>query len=162
MGMVPTGPWQLPEIIDAKVDYGVVPMPAFGGDPVTICGPDTWMVFDNGDAKVAAATEFVRWLTQPEQDAVWDVKAGSLPLREATAAQPVWKDHVKGVEGLQTFVDVLEDARVRPVIQSYPQVSEAIGQAIAACCSATGRRRTALEQAVDGGQRGAAGRLTPG
>ena len=31
MGMVPTGPWQLPDFIDAKIDYGVVPLPTFGG-----------------------------------------------------------------------------------------------------------------------------------
>ena len=73
----------------------------------------------------------MRWLTQPEQDVFWDVKAGSLPLREATAALPVWTGPRQGVEGLQTFVDVLEEARVRPVIEAYPQVSEAIGKAIA-------------------------------
>src|SRR5215217_202140 len=131
MGMVPTGPWQLPEIIENKVDYGVVPMPTYDGQPVTISGPDTWMIFDNGDAKVKAAEEFVRWLTQPEQDAVWDVKAGSLPLRKSSSEQAVWTDHVKEVEGLDTFVEVLENARVRPVIEAYPEVSEAFGKAIA-------------------------------
>src|SRR4051812_6315537 len=44
MAMVPTGPWQLPEITEQKVDYGVVQMPSFNGKPVTISGPDTWMV----------------------------------------------------------------------------------------------------------------------
>ena len=151
MGMVPTGPWQLPDIIDGKVDYGVVPMPVFEGEPVTISGPDTWMVFDNGEAKAKAATEFVRWLTQPEQDVFWDVEAGSLPLRASTAEQPAWQDHVKGVEGLQTFVDVLEEARVRPVIQSYPQVSEAIGQAITAVLLGQAAPAEALEQAVAAG-----------
>ena len=151
MGMVPTGPWQLPEIIDNKVDYGVVPMPTFGGEPVTISGPDTWMVFDNGDDRAAAAKEFVRWLTQPEQDAVWDVKAGSLPLRASSAEQPVWTDHVKEVEGLQTFVDVLENARVRPVIQQYPQVSEAMGKAIASVLLGQASPDEALQSAVDGG-----------
>ncbi len=151
MGMVPTGPWLLPDVRAAKVDYGVVPMPVFDGDPVTISGPDTWMVFDNGDAKVAAATEFVRWFTQPEQDVFWDVEAGSLPLREATAALPAWQDHVKGVDGLQTFVDVLEEARVRPVIENYPQVSEAIGQAIAAVLLGDEQPADALEQAVAAG-----------
>ena len=151
MGMVPTGPWELPEIIPAKVDYGVVPMPVFDGEPVTISGPDTWMVFDNGDAEVAAATEFLRWLTQPEQDVFWDVEAGSLPLRAATAEQPAWQDHVREVDGLQTFVDVLDDARVRPVIESYPQVSEAIGQAITAVLLGDKAPAEALEQAVSAG-----------
>ena len=126
-------------------------MPVFDGDPVTISGPDTWMVFDNGDAKVAAATEFVRWFTQPEQDVFWDVEAGSLPLRQATADLPAWQDHVKELEGLQTFVDVLEEARVRPVIENYPQVSEAIGQAITSVLLGDKQPAEALEQAVSAG-----------
>lgn len=151
MGMVPTGPWQLPEIIENKVDYGVVPMPTYDGQPVTISGPDTWMIFDNGDAKVKAAEEFVRWLTQPEQDAVWDVKAGSLPLRKSSSEQAVWTDHVKEVEGLDTFVEVLENARVRPVIEAYPKVSEAFGKAIASVLLGQADAAKAQQSAVDGG-----------
>jgi multiple sugar transport system substrate-binding protein len=151
MGMVPTGPWQLPDIIDAKLDYGVAPMPTFGGEPVTISGPDAWMLFDNGDARSQAAIEFVRWLTQPEQDATWDVEAGSLPLRASTAEQPVWTDHVKEVEGLQTFVDALEVARVRPVIESYPKISEAVGQAVAGVLLGQQAPPAALDRAVSGG-----------
>jgi multiple sugar transport system substrate-binding protein len=151
MGMVPTGPWQLPDIIDAKLDYGVAPMPTFGGEEVTISGPDAWMLFDNGDARSQAAIEFVRWLTQPEQDATWDVEAGSLPLRASTAEQAVWQDHVKEIEGLQTFVDVLEDARVRPTIESYPQVSEAVGQAVAGVLLGQKSPAEALDGAVSGG-----------
>ena len=151
MGMVPTGPWQLPDIIDAKLDYGVAPMPTFGGDEVTISGPDAWMLFDNGDARSQAAIEFVRWLTQPEQDAFWDVEAGSLPLRASTAEQPVWQEHVKEIEGLQTFVDVLEHARVRPTIETYPKLSEAVGQAVAGVLLGQKAPQEALDQAVSGG-----------
>jgi multiple sugar transport system substrate-binding protein len=153
MGMVPTGPWELPDIIDSKVDYGVAPMPTFGGDPVTISGPDAWMLFDNGDARAHAAIEFVRWLTQPENDAYWDVKAGSLPLRKSTAAQPEWQDHVKRIEGLQTFVDVLADARVRPTIEAYPKVSEAVGNALAAVLLGQKSPQEALDAAVGDGNK---------
>lgn len=62
MAMVATGPWQLPDVITAKVDYGVVPLPTYSGRPVTISGPDTWTVFDNGSARSRAAVEFVRWM----------------------------------------------------------------------------------------------------
>ena len=55
MAMVATGPWQLPDIMDAEVDYDVVPLPSYSGRPVTISGPDTWTVFDNGSARSRAA-----------------------------------------------------------------------------------------------------------
>jgi multiple sugar transport system substrate-binding protein len=153
MGMVPTGPWELPDIIQSKVDYGVVPMPTFDGKPVTISGPDTWMLFDNGDARAKAAQEFVQWLTQPTQDARWDVDAGSLPLRRSTAAQSVWKDHVAKLPGLGTFVDALGVARVRPVIKAYPKISEALGQSIAGTLLGQQAPAAALQKAVDGGNK---------
>ena len=92
MGMVPTGPWQLPDFIDNKTDYGVVPLPTFSGNNVTIAGPDTWTVFDNGQARVAAAVTFLTYLTEAAQDVQWASQAGSLPLRSSTA-------RVAGVEG---------------------------------------------------------------
>jgi multiple sugar transport system substrate-binding protein len=153
MGMVPTGPWELPQIMEAKVDYGVVPMPTFNGKPVTIAGPDTWMLFDNGDDRARAAQEFVQWLTAPTQDARWDVAAGSLPLRRSTAQQDVWTQHVAKIEGLSTFVDALGNARVRPVVQSYPKISEALGQSITGALLGQKSPSDALEQAVNGGNK---------
>ena len=50
MAMVANGPWQLSDITQAKVDYQGVPLPPFGNDPVTMSGPFTWTVFDNGEA----------------------------------------------------------------------------------------------------------------
>jgi multiple sugar transport system substrate-binding protein len=146
MGMVPTGPWELPQIMEAKVDYGVVPMPTF-------TGPDTWMLFDNGDDRARAAQEFVQWLTAPTQDARWDVAAGSLPLRRSTAQQDVWTQHVAKIEGLSTFVDALGNARVRPVVQSYPKISEALGQSITGALLGQQSPSDALNKAVEGGNK---------
>jgi multiple sugar transport system substrate-binding protein len=153
MGMVPTGPWELPDILRAKIDYGVVPMPTYDGSPVTISGPDAWMLFDNGSARSAAAIEFAKWLSQPAQDAVWDIDAGSLPLRHSSAEQAVWKRHAAKVAGVQDFVAVLDDARVRPVIKAYPKMSEALGQAIAGVLLGQQSPEEALDAAVAGGNK---------
>lgn len=130
MAMVATGPWQLPDVITAKVDYGVVPLPTYSGRPVTISGPDTWTVFDNGSARSRAAVEFVRWMIRPAQDARWDLAAGSLPLGSATARRPEWREHARTTTGLGVFTDTLDSARVRPVHAAYPQISQALGEAI--------------------------------
>lgn len=150
MAMLPTGPWQLPETVGAGIDYGVAPLPSYTGEPTTISGPDTWMLFDNGEARARAATEFAKWLTLPEQDAQWDVGAGSLPLRTTTAAQPVWRRHTAEMEGLDTFVAALEDARVRPTIQAYPKLSEAVGSGIVEVLLGSADPQAALDTAVSG------------
>ncbi len=130
MGMVPTGPWQLPDFIDNKTDYGVVPLPTFSGNNVTIAGPDTWTVFDNGQARVAAAVTFLTYLTEAGQDVQWASQAGSLPLRNSTSQSPEWKAHVAKTVGLSVFSEALTYARTRPTIRTYPRISQPMGQAI--------------------------------
>jgi multiple sugar transport system substrate-binding protein len=151
MAMVPTGPWQLPEITEAKIDYGVVPMPSFTGKPTTISGPDTWMVLDNGEARKKAAIEFVKWLGQPAQDAVWDQKAGSLPLRKKTLEEPQWKTALSDTPGLDVFVNELANARVRPALRAYPKLSQAMGQSIASVLLGKASPQDALQRAVQAG-----------
>ncbi|WP_405071471.1 ABC transporter substrate-binding protein [Kribbella sp. NBC_01510] len=149
MAMVATGPWQLPELIDNHLDYGVVPLPSYSGKPVTISGPDTWTVFDNGKAKVQAATEFVKWMADPAQDIQWDMEGGSLPITKATAELPQWKKHSTETNGLDVFVKALDSAKVRPTITTYPQISQNLGQAIAAVLLGKQSPGDAIKQAVD-------------
>ncbi|MEV7463944.1 ABC transporter substrate-binding protein [Streptomyces rubiginosohelvolus] len=130
MGMVPTGPWQLPDITAAKLDYHVVPLPTFDGEPVTISGPDTWTVFDNGAGRAEAARTFVTWFTQPAQDSRWDTGAGSLPLSRGSEDTPAWREHATKTPGMPVFTTALASARVRPVHPAYPTVSKSLGQAI--------------------------------
>ncbi|WSY16911.1 extracellular solute-binding protein (plasmid) [Embleya sp. NBC_00896] len=126
-GQTDTGPWQIPDITQAQIEYHVVPLPSYSGRPMTICGPDTWTVFDNGGARVRAARTFVSWLAQPDQDVEWDMQVGSLPL---SRARPEWRSHAAETAGLDVFTRALETARVRPAHPAYPQISMALGEAI--------------------------------
>jgi multiple sugar transport system substrate-binding protein len=149
MAMVATGPWQLPDILDAEVDYDVVPLPSYSGRPVTISGPDTWTVFDNGSARSRAAVEFVQWMMRPEQDARWDIRAGSLPLGSATERRPQWRKHSQQTTGLTVFTDALDSARVRPVHAAYPQISQALGEAIVSVLLGRDSPAKALRRCAD-------------
>jgi multiple sugar transport system substrate-binding protein len=148
MGMVPTGPWQLPDFIDNNTDYGVVPLPTFTGNNVTIAGPDTWTVFDNGSAKIAAAVKFLTFLTEGAQDVQWASQAGSLPLRNSTAESAEWKSHVSKTNGLDVFSNALQYARTRPTIRAYPKISQPLGQAIVKMLLDKGTPQDALNEVV--------------
>ncbi|MFG1685946.1 extracellular solute-binding protein [Nonomuraea sp. NPDC049269] len=149
MGMVVTGPWQLPDILSAKIDYEVVPLPSFSGRPMTISGPDTWTMFDNGEARVRAARTFLTWLMQPAQDVRWDVEAGSMPLSRPTQQLPAWKKQEADTPGLPVFVKSLETARVRPTHPAYPQISQALGQAVVAVLLGKSTPAEALRECAD-------------
>ena len=82
VGMIITGPWQLYDLVQAKTPYGVTILPGTNGDHQTISGPDIWALFDHKDANRAYWTfELLKWLSQPEQDARWNMALGNLPLR---------------------------------------------------------------------------------
>ena len=150
IGMVVTGPWQLPDFIEAKTGFGVAPLPAFGSDAVTISAPDTWTLFDNGKRRAKAAVEFVQWLNQPAQDARWVVDAGSLPLRKGTAQEAKWKAYQDKTPGMSVFVAALDGARTKPTDPLYPQVSEQVGQSLVAVLLKRSSPQDALDKAVQG------------
>jgi multiple sugar transport system substrate-binding protein len=149
MAMQIAGPWALPEYVDGKIDYGVVPLPSFGGEHTTIAGPDTWAIFDNGEAKSEAAIEFVSWLTAPKQQIRWLSEAGSLPTRTDMADLPSYPDYEASLPDLDKFVDNLELARIRPTVAEYPQISQAIGKAIASVLQGKSSPADALSEAAD-------------
>lgn len=150
IGMVVTGPWQLPDFIEAKTGFGVAPLPAFGSEAVTISAPDTWTLFDNGKRRAKAAVEFIQWLNQPAQDARWVVDAGSLPLRKGTAQEAKWKAYQDKTPGLSVFVAALDGARTKPTDPLYPQVSEQVGQSLVAVLLKRSSPQDALDKAVQG------------
>ena len=131
-------------------DFGVAPLPTFGGAPLTISAPDTWTLFDNGKRRAKAAVEFVQWLNQPAQDARWVVDAGSLPLRKGTAQEPKWKAYQEKTPGLSVFVSALDGARTKPTDPLYPQVSEQVGQSLVAVLLKRSSPTDALDKAVQG------------
>ena len=149
MGMVVTGPWQLQEIKDHGISYGVQVMPSFGGSHETISGPDVYMVFNHSDERRAAAVTFLSWLHQPAQDLQWDLATGNLPLSAKTAALPGMKQYDAKFTGVDLFVKNLQNAHhIRPPVAAYTSVSVAVGKAIATSLLGRGSPKDTLGQAA--------------
>ncbi len=87
IGMLWTGPADLPEIISEKVSYGVQILPGEANHQ-TISGPDNWVMFDNGAAHKQASWEFLKWLTSPQIDLEWSTMTGDLPIRKSVTKLP--------------------------------------------------------------------------
>jgi multiple sugar transport system substrate-binding protein len=149
MAMTIAGPYSLPEFVDNNIDYGVVQMPSFGGEHTTIAGPDVWAIFDNGDERAAAAREFVAWLTAPKQQLEWLSESGSLPTRDDLDSEPGYDDYIASLPELDRFVDNIELARVRPTNAAYPQISQAMGKAVASVLYGEDDPASAVQQAAE-------------
>jgi len=132
IGMIITGPWDLSSF--PAVHYGVQFMPSFdpGGSHQTIAGPDNWVIFDNGPARVAAAWTFLKWFTSTPQLLKDSMATGHLPTRASVEAQPNFLTQFGAkFPGEDVFAENLKNVlKARPQIPQYPRVSTALGQAI--------------------------------
>ncbi len=149
MAMNIAGPYSLPEYVDAGVDYGVVSLPSFGDEHTTIAGPDTWAIFDNGPERTQAALEFMDWFSQPEQQLRWISEAGSLPLTNDVKDADGYADYTKSLPGLDKYISNTDLARTRATIPEYPQISQAMGKAVASVLYGEASPSEALSTAVD-------------
>ena len=149
VGMMITGPWDLSSFTD--VSYGVQVMPSFdaGGSHQTIAGPDNWVIYDNGQARVDAAWDFLKYFTSQQEVLQDSLATGHLPTRASVATDPAFKPFNTKYPGIGTYVDNLQNVlKARPQIQQYPQVSSALGQAIANVLLGKGEPQAELDNAA--------------
>ena len=150
IGMIITGPWDLSGFPD--VNYGVQVMPSFdaGGSHQTIAGPDNWVIFDNGQARVDAAWKFLSFMTSPDQVLQDSLDTSHLPTRASVAGMSAFQAFFTKYPGTQVFVDNLQNVlQARPSITQYPRISTALGQAIVTALQGQASPQDALNQAAD-------------
>ena len=148
IGMLWTGPWDLAQIVQSKVNYGVTILPG-SLNHQTISGPDNWVMFNNGSAREQAAWTFLKWLTSPAIDLEWVTKTGDLPIRASVAKLPGFKKFTAKYPGVAVWAANLNNAtQARPQSVKYPKVSTALGQAVQSVLLGKASPSQALSQAA--------------
>jgi multiple sugar transport system substrate-binding protein len=149
LGMIITGPWDLSSFPD--VHYGVQIMPSFapGGSHQTISGPDNWVVFNNGPARVAASLEFLKFLVQPANLLKNSLATSDLPTRLSVQKLPGFADFNKKYPGAGLFAQNLHNVlQARPQIPQYPRISAALGREVVAALLGQASPQAALNSAA--------------
>jgi len=151
IGMLVTGPWDLSAF--PNVHYGVQVMPSYpgtGGGHQTISGPDNWVVFNNGAARVAAAEQFILWLTAPAQVTYFSLHTGDLPTRQSVGDAAGLSQQMNAeLPGVATFIANLANVRqARPQIPQYPKISQVLGTMIVSVLLGKSQPQAALTAAA--------------
>ena len=151
IGMLVTGPWDLSGF--PNVHYGVQVMPAYpgtSGGHQTISGPDNWVIFNNGAARVSAAEKFLLWLTAPAQVKAWSLATGDLPTRQSVSTAPGFTTQMNSaLPGVDTFITNLNNVKqARPQIPTYPQISQVLGTMVVSVLLGKQAPQAALSQAA--------------
>jgi multiple sugar transport system substrate-binding protein len=109
--MMLNGPWQIPALQKAKVDFGVAPFPVNTPDQTSIAplGGEAWTVTETGDkAKMAKAAELVKCMNTDDNQMLRAKQGGLVPTKLALAEQ--FKKEVPSMAG---FTDAVANARAR-------------------------------------------------
>ncbi|HET6825604.1 MAG TPA: extracellular solute-binding protein [Amnibacterium sp.] len=151
IAMIPDGPWLMSNLKDAHTDYGVTFLPGTNGNHTTVSGPDIWALFDHKDANRSYwSYQLVKWLTDPAQDARYNLALGNLPMRPAAEQNlPEYKAFLKQYPGVDVMIANFANVKyARPTSSGYPGLSTAIGKAIAGVLQGQGDAASALKQAA--------------
>jgi multiple sugar transport system substrate-binding protein len=149
LGMIITGPWDLSSF--PNVHYGVQIMPSWnpGGSHQTISGPDNWVVFNNGPARVNASLEFLQFLTSPANLLQNSMATGDLPTKLSVQSLPGFADFNTKFPGAGVFAANLKNVeQARPQIAQYPRVSAALGREVVAALLGQATPQAALNSAA--------------
>ena len=148
VGMLWTGPWDLPSILEGHEPYGVQILAAEQNHQ-TISGPDNWVMFNNGSARVDAAWNFLTWFTSAQNDLRWSTDTGDLPVRRDVTTLPGYTHFVAKYPGVGTWAANLDNAlQSRPAIPSYSKLSTVVGQAVQAVLLGKAQPEAALHEAA--------------
>jgi multiple sugar transport system substrate-binding protein len=152
VAMMISGPWNLYDLKEQKVEYGVTFLPGFEGNHETVSGPDVWVLFKHDDPnRSGASREFIRWLTSKEVDPKWNLAYGNLPLRSSEKDTPEFAAWTKEyAPGAQKFFDNLENAKQpRPTVTGYVEMSRYVGEAISKVLQGAAGTKQALDEAAN-------------
>ncbi len=151
IGMLVTGPWDLSAF--PNVHYGVQVMPSYpgaSGGHQTISGPDNWVLFNNGSARVAAAEKFILWLTAPAQLRYFSLRTGDLPTRQSVGNAGGFSQQMNAtLPGVSAFIANLANVKQsRPQIPQYPKISQILGNMIVSVLLGKSQPQAALQSAA--------------
>ncbi|MGP1375194.1 MAG: ABC transporter substrate-binding protein [Almyronema sp.] len=131
-----TGPWTLPQLRDAGIDFDVFPLP-ISEQPAAVVGGESFFLGQTTPAKTQAAYEFLDYILSSDFQQTWALETGYLPANLTVRASPAYQQFVKDNPTLQVFLKQMDWARSRPIIPGYTYLSENFGRAIEAALLGT-------------------------
>ncbi len=124
--------------VGGKFELGTAYLPYPKGKEnggVIIGGGSLWIMKGRPEAEQKATWEFVKWLSQPEQQAFWSISSGYFPIRRSSHQQPDLVKFVEQYPQFKTAVDQLHNTTINRATQGaligvFPQARQTIEGAI--------------------------------
>jgi ABC-type glycerol-3-phosphate transport system substrate-binding protein len=147
--MIMDGPWDLPRFREInKFEWGVAPLPAGPARQVTYLAGEHLAIFKQSP-RAADAWRFVKWVIQPENQALFSMKSGYLPVRQSTLQLPEYRAYLETDAALKSFVEQMSMAESRRPIDFYRvEINQFLAEAIEKATVGGVDPKTALDEAA--------------
>jgi sn-glycerol 3-phosphate transport system substrate-binding protein len=140
------------------VELGVAPAPGIPGKVPEgspgVLGRSFWIMSGRPEAERDAAWKFIKWFTEPEQQAEWFAGSGYLPVRNSAYDLPASKEIIAKYPPFQIPADLFAKtattaAALGPLVGPFQQVEDSIRAAIESMVSGSASPDEALAAAVE-------------
>ena len=145
VGMTTLGPW-FPKFLEEDaphIEYGLAPYPV-KEQPANLGTSDHISMFNTSEEKEAAWT-FMEYFTNEENDLIWAKHQGFIPYRNANLTD----EEILNDPDMSFFLEVAEDAVSYPTLPEWPQIDQAVADAIQEALMGTKTPQEALDDAAD-------------
>ncbi|MCI0699189.1 ABC transporter substrate-binding protein [candidate division KSB1 bacterium] len=131
LAMVLDGPWNLPRYRELKnVDWAVAPLPAGPVKRATYLAGEHLAIFKQS-RHPHAAWMFVKWILQPEIQAMFSMKSGYLSVRRSVLERKDYQDFLASDPALKAFVDQMQWGQSRrPIDVHRIEINRYLAEAI--------------------------------
>jgi multiple sugar transport system substrate-binding protein len=119
LSMIMDGPWDLPTFRKMKnVDWAIASLPEGPVQRATYIAGEGLAIFKQSRNPEAAWT-FIKWVAQPEIQAMFSMSSGYLPIRKSVLEREDYKAFLEKDPAMRGFVEQIPIAKRRPVIDKY-------------------------------------------
>lgn len=92
---------------------GIAPLPAYLEQAVIIAGTNV-ILFKSDPAEIEAGWEFIKWFTEPRQQARWSAATGYIPATRSSIEEPEIQERFVEYPGLEDVMLQIEYAQFEP------------------------------------------------
>ena len=132
---------------NAPFDFGVAMLPAKERRGAPTGGGNFYLFKDSSDEQKAAAVDFVKWITAPEQAAVWSIATGYVAPRPDAWETDAMKAYAADFPPALVARDQLEFAVAELSTYENGKVTQTFNDALAAAIAGESSAQDALDQA---------------
>ncbi len=119
ISMIMDGPWDLPTFRKMKnIDWGVASLPQGPLKKATYIAGEGLTIFRESKHP-DAAWKFIKWVVQPEIQAMFSELSGYLPVRKSVLERKDYLEFLDNDKPMKSFIEQIKIAHQRPSIDKY-------------------------------------------